>query len=158
MRILICVFAVFAVMHASLCAAQETVAVTGGQSTGTLDEGGLASVGLFFAGFSDEVTDNADGAGIFVVNGRDDPTRPTTFEYTPSGPLGLFPVLGRVEHAGSVFFEPNLLGITSIGGFSIGFDAGRETDLNSGFFIESTEGFTGILFDIQRGKRLRHHS
>ena len=76
---------------------------------------------------------------------------PTTFEYTPSGPLGLFPVSGRVEHAGSVLFEPNLLGITSIGGFSIGFDAGRETDLNSGFFIESTEGFTGILFDIQRG-------
>ena len=79
MRNLICVFAALAAMSASVCAAQEMVALTGGQSTGTLDAGGLASVGLFFAGFSDEVTNNADGAGIFVVNGRDDPTRPDNF-------------------------------------------------------------------------------
>lgn len=151
MRNLICMFAAFAMTSASFSSAQETAVVTGGQSSVTLDQDSLAGVGLLIAGFSDEVAEDVDGARIFTLNGRDDPDRPTTFEYTPSGEFGLFPVSGRGEHGGSVFFQTNLLGINSIGGFSIGYDAARESALNSGFFIESTEGFSVILFDIQTG-------
>jgi len=151
MKRLLSLLAIFAVLPASACQAFQTVAITGGQSTATLFEDDLATVGLVISGFSDDVSETSDGTGSFALNDRDDPARPTTFEYTPSGDMGLFPVSGRGEHTGSVLFAPNPLGINSIGNFSIGYDASRESDLNSGFFIESTTGLQGILFDILSG-------
>lgn len=150
MKKFLCVFASLTILVASTSHAQ-TVELTGGESAATLFEDDLAAVGLFLGGFSSDVVENANGERVFLLNDRDAPVRPTTFEYTPFGNLGLLPVSGRAEHSGSVFFQPNLLDINSIGGLSIGFDANRESAVNSGFFIESTEGFIGIIFDIQGG-------
>ena len=68
-----------------------------------------------------------------------------TFEVEPFVPLD-----GTIEHSGTVTLSLNGAEVT-IGDFSIGFDASRVSDTNSGFFVsDTTEDALNleILFDI----------
>ena len=143
------------VLVAGSCCYGQTVLVTGGRSDATLDESVLALAGLNGLQFSSEVIDPSPRGNGFVgfeINGRDDMNQPTTFTYEVDD---LFPVTGTVELSGSVFFNsvnPLLgFGVIEIGDFSIGHDPTRVSTLNSGFFVESTVGIQGILFDIAQG-------
>jgi len=142
-----------ALVGVASCNAQS-VEVTGGRTDGTFSDS-LELVGLSITGFSaDTIVPSPRGVDWvgFEVNGRAATNRPTTFAYEANV---LLPVSGRLEHTGSVFMNstnPNLgLGPVEIGNFSIGYDAGRVSAMNSGFFIESTVGIRGILFDIEAG-------
>ena len=67
------------------------------------------------------------------------------------------PIAGEIEHTGTVTFssaEDNII----VGDFTIGFDAARQTENASGFFVENTiEGVVpngAILFDISNSESL----
>ncbi len=119
--------------------------VNGGQTNVLLDTALLATVGLDFSGISSDVImpgDLGPESVAFGINPRFG-SNPTSFSYEL---FDLAPFSGTIEHSGSVFFNSNTL---EVGDFSIGFDAGRVMDENSGFFVESTTGLSAILFDIE---------
>jgi hypothetical protein len=119
--------------------------VTGGQTSVLLDTATLSSVGLDLSGVSPDVILPGELGMDSVAFGIDPRTgtNPTTFAYEL---FSLAPFSGTIEHSGSVFFNMDTI---EVGDFSIGFDAGRVTAVNSGFFVESTTGLTGILFDVE---------
>jgi len=82
------------------------------------------------------------GSVAFGINSRTDSVA-TTFVYEI---FDLAPFSGTIEHQGSVFFNSDAI---EVGDFSIGFDAGRISTDNSGFFVESTTGLEAILFDVE---------
>ncbi|MEO0586507.1 MAG: PEP-CTERM sorting domain-containing protein [Planctomycetota bacterium] len=126
----------------------QTVNINGGQTSVLLDTDTLAAAAsLVLSGTSpDVIAPGSLGAGsvAFTINSPDAATLPTTFSYDPSDFLGTF--AGTIEHEGSVFFNNNAV---EVGDFTIGFDAGRASGSNSGFFVESTTGIAAILFDIE---------
>ncbi|MGF1512933.1 MAG: alkaline phosphatase [Elainellaceae cyanobacterium] len=73
----------------------------------------------------------------FAINDETD----FSFNAEPFTPVG-----GTIEHDGTVTFNDAI----TVGDFSIGFDAGRASDVASGFFVANTiEGNDlGILFDV----------
>ena len=122
--------------------------VVGGQTSVLLDAELLESAaGLTISGVSSDVivpgnlgTDSV----AFDINSRSAtaPLLPTTFTYDSDA---FAPFSGTIEHLGSVFFND---GAIEVGNFTIGFDDTRVPSGVSGFFVESTVGLTGILFDI----------
>lgn len=60
---------------------------------------------------------------------------------------GVIPILGEIEHTGTVTFNSQL-GPVTVGNFSIGFDESRVTENTSGFFVQDTAGPGAILFDV----------
>lgn len=130
----------------TIAAQANAVQVGAGQTSVLLDTTTLSSVGLDLSSVSPGI-----GAGVipgsvaFPINSRSAASLPTTFEYTandfPGGPFS-----GTIEHTGSVFFNMDAV---EVGNFTIGFDAGRVSGDNSGFFVESTTGVAAILFDAQ---------
>ncbi|MDJ0589652.1 MAG: hypothetical protein QNJ72_06595 [Pleurocapsa sp. MO_226.B13] len=63
---------------------------------------------------------------------------------------GFTPLEGEIEHTGTVTFD-SVIGEITVGDFTIGFDAARQTDELSGFFVQNTvDGAVDdlILFDI----------
>ena len=122
--------------------------VVGGQTSVLLDAELLESAaGLTISGVSSDVivpgnlgTDSV----AFGINSRSAtaPLLPTTFTYDSDA---FAPFSGTIEHLGSVFFND---GAIEVGNFTIGFDDTRVPSGVSGFFVESTVGLTGILFDI----------
>ncbi|MEO1621449.1 MAG: hypothetical protein AAFU53_10525, partial [Cyanobacteria bacterium J06632_3] len=74
------------------------------------------------------------------------------FESVPFAPLG-----GTIDHTGDITFLVGGDALVSIGDFSIGFDAARVSETNSGFFVADTlEDGLGIdiLFDVSAPERL----
>ncbi len=130
----------------------DPVFVDGGQTNVNLDFEKLDEIAnLDFGGVSpavivpgEPIPPDSLPSVAFPINSRDaaDPARPTTFFYDSSG---FAPFGGTIEHTGSVFFNE---GDIEIGNFSIGFDEDRVVDDASGFFVASTTGLEGILFDI----------
>ena len=130
--------------------AAAQVDVTGGQTSVLLDTELLSSAAnLDLFGASAEVIAPGNlgpDSVAFGINARDAASLPTTFSYDPA----TFPAggsfSGSIEHTGSVLFND---GTIAVGNFSIGFDGARVGGDRSGFFVESTAGLTGILFDIK---------
>ncbi|QDT67680.1 hypothetical protein MalM25_05810 [Planctomycetes bacterium MalM25] len=131
----------------TITAQANAVQVGAGQTSVLLDTDTLSNAaGLTLSSVSPGI-----GAGVipgsvaFPINSRSAASLPTTFEYTagdfPGGPFS-----GTIEHTGSVFFNMDTV---EVGDFTIGFDAGRVSGANSGFFVESTTGVAAILFDAQ---------
>ena len=129
MKLLSLLTLVAVAFSSSVCIAQR-VQVTGGQASGSLDPVALEAAGLIISSFSPDVTFLPGGEPVFAINGRNHPTRPTTFEYEVGT---LTPTTGVARLIGSIFF---LAGgpIAEIGNFEIGFDLGRVAGVNSGFF------------------------
>jgi Ca2+-binding RTX toxin-like protein len=81
-----------------------------------------------------------------------DETTDFQFESVPFTPTG-----GTIEHTGDITFLVGGDTLLTIGDFSIGFDANRVSDTNSGFFVADTlEDGLGIdiLFDVSIPERL----
>jgi len=128
---------------ASNLAAQERL-VVGGQTSVLLDTNTLTAAGLTISGVSPNVIAPGELGGdsvAFGINSRSG-NLPTTFSYTVGS---LAPFSGTIEHAGSVFFNNDTI---EVGNFTIGFDGNRTAGNNSGFFVQSTVGVQGILFDV----------
>jgi len=143
-RVLTRVAAASAAALATAGAAQG-VDVIGGQTSVALDFGTLESAaGLTLDSVSSDVISPGDlpDSVAFGINARDG-SLPTTFSYESSDFLGTFS--GTIEHSGSVLFNS---GAIEVGDFTIGFDGARVGGGASGFFVESTAGLTGILFDV----------
>lgn len=112
---------------------------------------GLTSVTLDFVALEDAASLQFDS-----VNNTATPATgyPAGFAVTTDTPLqyNLDPfslVGGTISHTGSVTF--NIVGTENqveVGNFEIGFDAGRATGMNSGYFVEDTISGLGILFDV----------
>ena len=70
---------------------------------------------------------------------------------------GFAPIVGEIEHTGTVTFGSPAGDIT-VGDFAIGFDADRQNENASGFFVENTvEGVLpdgAILFDVSNPESL----
>jgi hypothetical protein len=122
--------------------------VVGGQTSVLLDTELLESAaGLTLSGISDDVIApgnlGADSVA-FGINSRSAtaPLLPTTFTYDSDA---FAPFSGTIEHLGSVLFNDDAI---EVGNFTIGFDDARIPSGVSGFFVESTVGLAGILFDI----------
>jgi len=129
----------------AIAGAANAVDVVGGQTSVALDFDTLESAaGLTLDSVTPDVVSPGDlpGSVAFGINARDG-SLPTTFSYDPSDFLGTFG--GTIEHSGSVLFNG---GAIAVGDFTIGFDANRVGGDASGFFVESTAGLTGILFDV----------
>ncbi len=63
---------------------------------------------------------------------------------------GFTPLEAEIEHTGTVTFD-SVIGEITVGDFTIGFDAARQTDELSGFFVQNTvDGAVDdlILFDL----------
>ena len=110
-----------------------------------LDTALLATLGITVTGTEGTVDANTDGfpdgetaVGFTIAEATD-------FTYNLEN--GLTPLEGTIEHTGSIDLT-NALGTANVGNFSIGFDATRDTDLASGFFVEDTLDTDLILFDI----------
>jgi hypothetical protein len=122
--------------------------VVGGQTSVLLDTALLESAaGLTLSGISDDVIapgNLGDDSVAFGINSRSAtaPLLPTTFTYDSDA---FAPFSGTIEHLGSVLFNDDEI---EVGNFKIGFDDARIPSGVSGFFVESTVGLTGILFDI----------
>ena len=135
------------VLSISLCfaSAARAVDVQSGKTNVDLDFDTLQSAaGLTLSSVTGTVTAEPGFAVAFPINSRSAsaPLLPTTFSYDP----GLASFSGTIEHAGSVLFNSDAI---EVGNFTIGFDGGRVGGTNSGFFVESTVGVAGILFDVQ---------
>ena len=131
------------VMSTTLSA--QNADVIAGETSVLLDVDLLSSAaGLDLSSVSSDVGKGNLGTGsvAFDINPRDAASLPTTFSYTPGA---LAPFSGAIEHTGSVFFNNDTV---EVGNFTIGFDADRVTNVNSGFFVESTTGVSAILFDV----------
>ncbi len=123
--------------------------VRGGTTSVELDLTTLAGAGLTLSGVSSDVIvpgSLSSESVAFRINPRaiSAPLEPTTFGYDSADFAGTFS--GTIEHAGSVFFNA---GTIEVGDFQIAFDASRITDDASGFFVASTTGLTGPLFDVE---------
>lgn len=141
------VAAALAAFSLQAVATAQPVSVIGGQTSVALDTATLsAAAGLDLSSVSPGIGGGTlPGSVAFPINAPDAPVLPTTFEYTPFDfPTG--PFSGTIEHTGSVFFNTDSV---EVGDFTIGFDAARAVDGNSGFFVESTTGVEAILFDTQ---------
>lgn len=126
----------------------QSVPVTGGMTSIQLNTQLLGQLGLTIGDVSDEVIvpgslPNSVGLPINARNAAS-PALPTTFIYT-AGTLA--PFSGVLEHTGSIFFASGD-DLTETGNFEIAYDAGRVGGARSGFFVRSTVGLEGILFDI----------
>jgi hypothetical protein len=73
-------------------------------------------------------------------------TDKTNFTFSTDGDT-FTPESGSIEHTGTATFGTDL-GPVTVGDFSIGFDASRQTETNSGFFVKDTAGTGAILFDV----------
>lgn len=117
--------------------------VTGGQTSVLFDIDALSDFGLDVSGVSQAVMTPGDLGPDSVAF---EITEQSTFFYEP---FDFTSFGGTIEHRGLVYFDQQF----AYGDFSIGFDPARVSDVNSGFFLESTtEGFlllSGILFDIE---------
>ncbi len=133
------------------------VQVSGGRTSVALNTAALSSAaGLTLSGISPDVIvpGNLPDSVAFGINPRSAaaPLLPTTFAYDSDSFLTTFS--GRIEHAGSVFFND---GAVQVGNFTIGFDAARAGTLGglaSGFFVASTVGINATLFDVQAPSEL----
>jgi hypothetical protein len=67
--------------------------------------------------------------------------------FTFSSADGVIPILGAIEHGGTVTFDSEI-GPVTVGNFEIGFDESRVTDNASGFFVRDTAGPGAVLFDV----------
>ncbi len=128
----------------------DTVEVTGGMTSVALNSDLLASLGLSIGSLSDEVINpgSLPGSVAFPINPRDAaaPALPTTFTYDPADFLGTF--AGTIEHSGVIFFDDGGETPVPVGNFTIGFDAGRVQGDASGFYVRSTFGLEGVLYDV----------
>ncbi|MFO0916107.1 MAG: PEP-CTERM sorting domain-containing protein [Pirellulales bacterium] len=126
----------------------QSVPVTGGMTSVQLNTNLLGQLGLSIGGVSDDVIvpGSLPNSVGFPINPRNaaSPALPTTFIYT-AGTLS--PFSGALQHTGSIFFASGD-DLTETGNFEIGYDALRATGNKSGFFVRSTVGLEGILFDI----------
>lgn len=124
----------------------QVVEINGGQTNVLLDTSTLAAAAnLNLSGVGGPVIAPGNlGAGsvAFPINGRSD-TLATTLAYESTDFLSNFS--GTIEHSGTVLFND---GAIEVGDFTIGFDVNRSSGTASGFFVESTTGLTGILFDV----------
>lgn len=126
----------------ALPAHAELVEVKGGKTNIFLDGDVLATLGISIVGVEGAV-DAVDGYNVaYPIT----PPPVTTFTYTAGD---FAPFSGSIEHTGTLQLDVGGADIT-VGNFSIGFDAIRAEDNKSGFFVESTVGFLGILFDVQQ--------
>ncbi|MEO1498104.1 MAG: PEP-CTERM sorting domain-containing protein [Planctomycetota bacterium] len=129
---------VCSLVASSAVATAQDSAVIGGSTSVALDTDLLeTAAGLTLTGAAG--TDGLvtlPGAVAFPITGG------TDFAYTagdfPGGPFS-----GAITHTGTVTFNTD----TTVGDFTIGFDASRATDGRSGFFVESTTGLEAIVFD-----------
>ncbi len=147
---------VIALAAGALCVSSAAhaapVQLIGGQTNVVLDTAALAAAAsLTLSGVSPDVIapGSLPGSVAFGINPRTatPPALSTTFAYDTDDFLGTFS--GRIEHAGSVFFNA---GTVEVGDFTIAFDAARVGTLGgaaSGFYVESTAGIPAILFDIE---------
>ncbi|HHP7230654.1 MAG TPA: hypothetical protein ACFCUY_07325, partial [Xenococcaceae cyanobacterium] len=74
---------------------------------------------------------------------------------------GFTPIEGEIEHTGTVTFDSDNFGEVTVGNFRIGFNAERQTDGASGFFVQNTvDGLVNntILFDIGNPNNLEADS
>jgi hypothetical protein len=120
---------------------QETFTVNSGKTSVFLDSNVLETAGLTIT-TTDAVEANTQGfpQGQPAVGFEIKPE--TDFTFTQEN--GFTPVSGTIEHSGSLTFE----GVGTVGDFSIGFDASRDTDKTSGFFVADTLDTDAILFDL----------
>ncbi|MEM1329734.1 MAG: hypothetical protein AAGG07_04165 [Planctomycetota bacterium] len=139
-----------AVAMAIVSTASAQTDVTGGQTNVLLDTDLLSSAAsLDLSGVAGPVIAPGNlGAGsvAFGINTRDAMSLPTTFSYDASTFPGAGSFSGAIEHTGSVLFNNDTI---EVGNFTIGFDGTRVGGDRSGFFVESTTGLTGVLFDIK---------
>lgn len=114
-----------------------TSAVRGGTTSVGLDLALLQqAAGLTLTGSS---TPGRPAGGDFQVGF---PILPTTdFRYTPTS---FAPVSGAIRHSGTITFNNSV----TVGNFDVRFDPARATNGRSGFYIASTTGVVGILFDL----------
>ena len=131
-------------------ASAANVDITGGQTSVFLDSQVLGPLGLSISRVSDDVINpgSLPDSVAFNINPRDavSPALPTTFSYDSDDFVNTFS--GTLEHTGSLFILDADMDETEVGNFTIGFDASRITADASGFYVESTVGLMGILFDI----------
>ncbi|MGK7892576.1 MAG: hypothetical protein AB4372_02720 [Xenococcus sp. (in: cyanobacteria)] len=101
----------------------------------------------------------ASAAGLSLPGDIENTAEPITVDFDISEASdflftandGFAPIVGEIEHTGTVTFSSDLGDIT-VGDFAIGFDADRQNENASGFFVENTvEGVLpdgAILFDV----------
>ena len=116
-----------------------------GTTSVALDTSLLRTVtGLDFTGLKNTVETLSEGlfAGFDI-------TQESNFKFDTEN--GFTPLEGEIKHTGTLIFDTPV-GEVTVGGFSIGFDAERQTDKLSGFFVQNTvEGAVAagaILFDV----------
>lgn len=115
-------------------------------------DGGTTSVDL-----DTDLIEAAAGLVLTDVNGSATPApgfdvgfrilAKSSFAFAASekfAPLGFQPQGGVIEHKGTLTFNDSI----TVGNFDIGYDPARAQGAASGFFIESTTGLEGILFDV----------
>jgi len=128
-------------------AAAPDVGIAGGTTSVVLDTATLEVAGLTLSSVSEEVIAPGSLAGsvAFAINARETgaPALPTTFAFDPNDFSTTFS--GTIEHVGSVLFNDDMV---EVGDFTIGFDNGRISATNSGFFVTSTTGLAGAVFDV----------
>ena len=128
------------------------VSILDGTTSVSLDGDLLASAaGLTIIatnGTAEPITDDFFAVGFDIAEDSD-------FLFSPND--GFTPILGEIEHTGTVTFT-SAAGDITVGDFSIGFDAARQTEDASGFFVENTvEGVLPdgvILFDVSNPESL----
>ncbi|HHP7232513.1 MAG TPA: hypothetical protein ACFCUY_16840, partial [Xenococcaceae cyanobacterium] len=117
-----------------------------------------------------ELLQTAAGLNLTGTNGTEEPvseqfavgfdiTEESDFAYNQQD--GFTPVAGEIEHTGTVTFNSEIGEIT-VGNFRIGFNAERQTDNTSGFFVQNTvDGAVAagtILFDVSNPDSLEADS
>jgi hypothetical protein len=125
---------------------QDSIGVTGGVTSVSLDPAVLAAVRLQVTG-AENTTDPIAGLDVgFPINDE------TDFEFTTDH--GFTPLKGTIEHDGTLalgVLDPDgeLTDVEVIvGDFTIGFDPERISDTTSGFFVADNQDLDFILFDV----------
>lgn len=126
---------------AQVNASTEPVTISSGATSVTLDFETLeTAASLAFASVENTASPAIEFPAGFAI------TPETPFQYTLE-PFA--PVAGNISHTGSLTFT--IAGTedqVTLGNFSIGYDAARASNENSGFFVEDTLAGLGILFDV----------
>jgi hypothetical protein len=104
------------------------------------------ATGLEIAGTNNTVTPTNGLAVGFSIKPN------SSFIYTSQN--GFTPIGGTIEHSGTVSLKADPLGTVTVGDFSVGYDAARKSDKESGFFVRDTVDTDAILFDVSNPKNL----
>jgi hypothetical protein len=127
------------------------VAVTGGRSSVLFDDAALANLGLQIESTSSEVVRPGSlggGSLAFPINGRGEVSlgEPTTFLFSPADFAAS--VGGVIAHVGVVNARDEAARPVDLGDLVLRYAPERVSKDRSGFFLESTTGSFGPVFDL----------